>query len=87
MSNSEDRIVEDRLFLASLTDRIIIRSTLQRAHITHEEYMSLVRVILQIQINASWSNVTLTAKQAFEWLVANPNIVENREWLSSYSLF
>ena len=87
MPSSEDRIVEDRVFLARLRDRILIRSTQQRLPITHEEYMSLVRIILQIQINASWSNITLTAKQAFEWLVENPNIVENREWLLLHSLF
>ena len=44
-----DRIVEDRIFLTRLRDRIIVRSTQQRLPITHEEYMSLVRVILKFK--------------------------------------
>ena len=85
--NLEDSIDQDRIFLARLQHKLMIEARLSRLTLNFEDFRTFVKLIVLIQLNATWSGLKLTAEQSYLWIVENPLVIQNLEWVRQFPIF
>ena len=85
--SQNDSIAQDGEFLANLQYKLMIKARLSRLPFNCEDFRNFVRLIVLIQLNANWSGLSLTAEQSYLWIVENPLVVENLEWVRQFPIF
>ena len=62
--NLDDSIDQDRIFLARLQYKLMIKARLRSLTLNFEDFRTFVKLIVLIQLNATWSGLNLTAEQS-----------------------
>ena len=85
--NLDDSVEQDRIFLARLQYKLMIKARLRGLTLNFEDFRTFVKLIVLIQLNATWSGLNLTAEQSYLWIVENPLVIQNLEWVRQFPIF